>query len=259
MLRQFIMFLSLTLVLTACSANTTESQTSEPQDTTQETSQTNQETEESQTTTEETNTPEESAGNDSTEETQAPASVEENYTISDQTLVLEALNTALTLPEIQGLSNSSLQENINTLIAEGANEITSSLDGTNPVTIVYETRMASPTMLSIIFKAEMTVESGTIVFWNPVNISIPTASRVTLDNLFNSNTMAISKFNQTFSEEMANLGYDYDRPEEWMIFAFDANGIHFLVKESDLSEEYTEVTIGNDILLPALNNMFSLN
>ena len=256
MLRQFIMIFSIAILLTSCGAKTDAAETTSKSEQSGTQATSNEPTNPSEST--QSETPETTTENTTSENTttEAPAQVVESYVIKDQTVILEALNTALTLPEIDGLSNGSLQENVNAIIAEGANEITRTLDGTNPVTINYEVISATPKLLSIVFKAEMEVESGTIIFWNPINIHIPTASKISVDNLFNHDNVAISKFNLAFSDAASGQGYDFEKPEDWMIFTLDQNNIVFLFKESDLSEDYTEISIPFSTLAPAMNSLF---
>ncbi|MDK2868101.1 MAG: hypothetical protein PWP51_1969 [Clostridiales bacterium] len=184
------------------------------------------------------------------------ALITESYEIVDQTVILEALNTALTLPEVQGLTNSSLQESVNKVIADAANEITDTLDGTNPVTITYELGMQSPTLLSILFKAEMQIEDGTIEFWNPVSISIISASRVTAENLYGDNGPAKAAFNQLFSEKALEAGFEFEAPEPWMSFYFTKDALVYFFKENDFSEHYVEIQLPLAATSSALNPLF---
>ncbi|MBS7527416.1 hypothetical protein KHM83_12095 [Fusibacter paucivorans] len=246
MKRQFILAIGIVLILAACGndpvteAPSNDTNISQPANT--ETTSDNHSSD-SETTVDEPETP-----------SGETALITESYEIVDQTFILESLNTALTLPEVQGLTNSSLQENVNAIIAEAANEITDTLDGTNPVTITYELGMQSPTLLSILFKAEMQIEEGTIEFWNPVSISIISAARVSTETLYDNNTpTAVSDFNQLFSQMALEAGFEFEKPEPWMSFYFTDNALVYFFKENDFSEHYIEIHMPLEASASAIN------
>jgi hypothetical protein len=249
MMRQFILILGTILILTACGSQNIETPVQNEAPTVTTPAET------------ETKPPAEAPAQEAeTQETGTPsgelAQVNETYEIVDQTYILEALNTALTLPEVQGLTNSSLQENINTMIADAANEMTATLDGTNPVTITYDIGMQSSTIVSILFKAEMQIEDGTIEFWNPVSINLMTATRITSDNLFGGTSAAMTAFNQFFSAKALDAGFEFEAPEPWMSFYFSDHALIYFFKESDFSESYVQIQMPLDEIKAAMNPMF---
>jgi len=186
------------------------------------------------------------------------AQQDETYQIEPITLILEALNTAITMPQISELSNSSLVAAINNELSEAANTMTQSLDGSNPVTIDYTIKHQSPRLLSILFTGNMSIESGTITFLNPINIYIPTGSVINSESLLSTNAVAQTKFNQIFATYANANGYDFETPEPWMGFYFSENKLTYFFKETDLSETYNEISIPLEEVKPYFNTLFDL-
>jgi hypothetical protein len=208
--------------------------------------------------------PDQSQENENTEPTSDTsdkttlAQQDEDYQIESVTLILEALNTAITLPQIDELSNSSLVATINEALSEAANSMTQSLDGSNPVTIEYTIKHQSPRLLSILYTGQMSIESGTITFLNPINIYIPTGSVINSESLLSSNAMAQTKFNQIFASHALDSGYDFETPEPWMGFYFSGDQMVYFFKETDLSETYDEIRIPLEEVKPYFNPLFDL-
>lgn len=260
MIRYALLLLTLTLVLTSCGNDSSTDLTTEDEKSPITIVESN-ESENTKTPSENENV--EATDAETTSETETSeipadnlAQQNEAYEIESQTVILSALNTALTMPQISGLSNSSIEASVNELLSEGATAITDTLDGTNPVTITYTLYKHSPSILSIVYEAEMTAEDGTIIFWNPVNIHIPSATLITSEKLLNGNRIDISKYNALFSDHVSTEGFDFDMPEDWMGFYMTDDAIVYFLKESDLSELYTLIPLTKDEINSYLNVNF---
>ena len=195
---------------------------------------------------------------DDSQDTGTLAQQDEPYKVETVTLILEALNTAISLPQIDELSNSSLVATINEILSKAANTMTQSLDGSNPVTIEYTVKHQSPRLLSILFTGNMSIESGMITFLNPINIYIPTGSVIDSESLLSSKVVAQTRFNQIFASYAANNGYEFETPEPWMGFYFSENQIIYFFKENDLSETYNEISIPLEEVKPYFNTLFDI-
>jgi|GEM_PF-2521810 len=184
------------------------------------------------------------------------AQQDETYQIEPITLILEALNTAITMPQISELSNSSLVAAINNELSEAATAMTETLDGSNPVTIDYTIKHQTPRLLSVLYTGNINIENGSIVFLNPVNIYIPTGSVINSETLLSTNALAQTKFNKIFASYAALEGYDFESPEPWMGFYFSEDKLTYFFKESDLSEDYIEISLPLDEVREYFNPLF---